>query len=158
MTSLFPLDTEMASCSGESVEAVERMKGFWWSIEDTAVNFTMRIQGTWEVFGKCQYNCKKKSVWEMIAESMATENPTFSPRPEQVEGNWKSLTLAFRKCCDHNCISGKDRKEWTFYREIGEFCNYACVRPYATGSSSERADWKISSLLWAYGFCCLKAT
>jgi len=25
----------MASCSGESVEAVERRKGFWWSREDT---------------------------------------------------------------------------------------------------------------------------
>ena len=35
MTSLFPLETKMASCSGESVEAVDRRKGFWWSREDT---------------------------------------------------------------------------------------------------------------------------
>ena len=26
--------------------------------------------------------------------SMAEENPNFSARPEQVEGKWKSLTLA----------------------------------------------------------------
>ena len=35
MTSLFLLETKMASCSGESVEAVKRRKGFWWSSEDT---------------------------------------------------------------------------------------------------------------------------
>ena len=40
-------------------------------------------------------NCKKKSVWELITASMAAENPNFSARPEQVEGKWKSLTLAF---------------------------------------------------------------
>ena len=45
---------------------------------------------------------------------MAAESPNFSARPEQVEGKWKSLTLAFRKCCDHNSISGNDRKECPF--------------------------------------------
>ena len=29
----------MGLCSGERVEAVARRKGFWWSREDTAVNF-----------------------------------------------------------------------------------------------------------------------
>ena len=32
--------------------------------------------------------------------SMPVENPNFSARPEQVEEKWKSLTLAFRRCCD----------------------------------------------------------
>ena len=38
---------------------------------------------------------------------MAAENPNFSARPGQVEGELKSLTLAFRKCCDHNRILRK---------------------------------------------------
>lgn len=87
-------------------------------------------------------NCKKKSVWELITASMAAENPNFSARPEQVEGKWKSLTLAFRKCCDHNSISGNDRKECPFYREIAELYGYRPnVRPYATSSSSGKADY-----------------
>ena len=49
-------------------------------------------------------NCKKKSVWELIT----AENPNFSARPEQFQGKWKSSTLAFRKCCDHNSISEND--------------------------------------------------
>ena len=53
-------------------------------------------------------NCKKKSVWELITASMTAENLNFSPRPEQVEGKWKSLTLAFRKCCEKNAhFTGK---------------------------------------------------
>ena len=55
---------------------------------------------------------------------MATENPNFSPQPEQVEGKFKSLTLAFRKCCDRNSFSGNDRKECPFYKEIAEFYGY----------------------------------
>ena len=35
MTSLFPLETKMASCPGESVEVAERRKGFWRNREDT---------------------------------------------------------------------------------------------------------------------------
>ena len=73
---------------------------------------------------------------------MAAENPNFSARPEQVEGKWKSLTLAFRKCCDHNSISGNDRKECPFYREIAELYGYRPnVRPYATSGSSGKADY-----------------
>jgi len=29
----------MASCSSESIEAVERKKGFWWSKEDTLFQY-----------------------------------------------------------------------------------------------------------------------
>ena len=65
-------------------------------------------------------NCKKKNVWELITASMAAENPNLSPRPERVEGKWKSLTLAFR----NNSISKNDRKEYPFYREIAEFYGY----------------------------------
>ena len=73
---------------------------------------------------------------------MATENPNFSARPEQVEGKWKSPTLTLRKCCDHNSISGDDKKECPFYREIAEFYGYRPnVRPYATSSSSGKADY-----------------
>ena len=96
----------MASCSGESVEAVERRKGFQWSREDTLLLISQYREHE-KLFRNV--NCKKKSVWELITASMAAENPNFSARPEQVEGKWKSLTLTFRKCCDHNSISGNDR-------------------------------------------------
>ena len=98
----------MASCSGGSVEAVERRKGFWWSREDTLLLISQYREHE-KLFRNV--NCKKKSVWELITASMAAENPNFSARPEQVEGKWKSLTLTFRKCCDDNSISGNDRKE-----------------------------------------------
>ena len=128
ITSLFSLETKMASCSGESVEAVEKRKGFWWSREDTLLLISQYREHE-KLFRNV--NCKKKSVWELITASMVAENPNFSARPEQVEGKWKSLTLAFRKCCDHNSISGNDRKECPFYREIAEFYGYRPnVRPY----------------------------
>ena len=139
ITSLFSLETKMASCSGESVEAVEKRKGFWWSREDTLLLISQYREHE-KLFRNV--NCKKKSVWELITASMVAENPNFSARPEQVEGKWKSLTLAFRKCCDHNSISGNDRKECPFYREIAEFYGYRPnVRPYATSSSSGKADY-----------------
>ena len=93
---LFSLETKMASCSGESVAAVERRKGFWWSKQD-ALLLISQYREHEKLFRNV--NCKKKSVWELITASMATENPNFSVRPEQVEGKWKSPTLAFRKCC-----------------------------------------------------------
>ena len=84
----------MASCSGESVEAVERRKGFWWSREDTLLLISQYREHE-KLFRNV--NCKKKSVWELITASMAAENPNFSRRPEQVEGKLKSLTLAIRQ-------------------------------------------------------------
>ena len=128
----------MAFCSGESVEAVERRKGFWLSREDTLLLISQYREHE-KLFRNV--NCKKKSVWELITASMAAENPNFSPRPEQVEGKLKSLTPAFRQDCDQNSILGNGRKECPFYREIVQF--YGCrpeVRQYATGSSSEKAD------------------
>ena len=56
--------------------------------------------------------------------------------------------LNWRKCCDHNSISGNDRKECPFYRKIAEFYGYRPkFRLYATSSGSGKADWKIWSLL-----------
>ena len=100
----------MTSCSGQSIEAVERRKGFWWSKEDTLLLIS-------------QYREHEKLF-------------------RDVNCNWKSLTLPFCKCCDHNSISGNDRKECPFYREIAEFYGYRPnVRPYATSSSSGKADY-----------------
>ena len=45
----------------------------------------------------------------MIAARMKSESSS-SPRADQCEGKWKDLTLAFRKCEDHNSQSGNDRK------------------------------------------------
>ena len=74
---------------------------------------------------------------------MAAENPNFSVRPEQVEGKGKSLTIAFRKCCDHNSISGNDRQEGPLYRAFADFYGYRPnVRPYATSRSSGKAEKK----------------
>ena len=61
---------------------------------------------------------------------MVAGNPNFSARPEQVKGKWKSLTLAFHKCCDHSSISGNGQKERPFYRESAEFYGY---RPNVSG-------------------------
>ena len=65
-------------------------------------------------------NYRKKSVWEKIRGEMVRVSPEFSARPEQVEGKWKSLTAAFRKCSDSNKTSGAGRKERTFYNELSE--------------------------------------
>lgn len=65
----------MASCSGESVEAVERRKGFWWSREDTLLLISQDREHE-KLFRNV--NCKKKSVWELITASIvAAENPNF---------------------------------------------------------------------------------
>ena len=118
MTSLFLLETKMVSCSGESVEAVERRKGFWWSSEDILLLIS-KYREHEKLFRTI--TCKKKSVWELITASMAAKNPNFST---QVEGEWKSLTLTYCKCCDQNNIVGNDQKECPFYREIAEFYGY----------------------------------
>ena len=129
----------MASCSGQSIEAVERRKGFWWSKEGNLLLISQYREHE-KLFR--DVNCKKKSLRELITASMATENPNFRARPEQVEGKWKSLTLAFCKCCNHNSISGNDQKECPFYREIAEFYGYRPnVRLYVTSSSSGKADY-----------------
>ena len=72
MTSLFSLETKMASCSGESVEAVERRKGFWWNREDTLLLISQYREHE-KLFR--DVNCKRKSVWELITASMVAENP-----------------------------------------------------------------------------------
>jgi len=61
----------MASCSGESVETVDRRKGFWWSRDDTLLLISQYSEHD-ELFRNV--NFKKKSVWELIA----AENPRES--------------------------------------------------------------------------------
>ena len=73
----------MALCSGESVEAVKRKKGFWWSTEDILLLISQSRDHE-KLF--TNINCKKESVWELMTARMAAENPNFSTRPEQVEG------------------------------------------------------------------------
>ena len=63
---LFSLETKMASCSGESVEAVERRKGFRWSKQD-ALLLISQYREHEKLFRNV--NCKKKSVWELITAS-----------------------------------------------------------------------------------------
>jgi len=50
----------MAACSGESVKAVERRKGFWWSREDTLL-FISQYREHEKLFRNVHR--KKKSVW-----------------------------------------------------------------------------------------------
>ena len=45
----------------------------------------------------------------MIAARMRRESGC-SPWPDQCEGKWKALTLAFQKCEDHNSKTGNDRR------------------------------------------------
>ena len=73
MTSLYPLETKMASFSGESVngEVVERRKGFWRSREDTLLLISHYREHE-KLFRNV--NCKRKNVWELITASMAAEN------------------------------------------------------------------------------------
>ena len=75
---------------------------------------------------------------------MAAENPNFRSRPEQDEGKWKSLTLAFRNCCDHNSISVNDRKNAHFTEKLQS----SMVKDsYATRSSSGLAALTRSNLI-----------
>ena len=80
MTSLFSLETKMASCSDESVEAVERRKGFWWNREDTLLLISQYREHE-KLFR--DINCKNTSAWELITASMVAENPNFSARRDQ---------------------------------------------------------------------------
>ena len=60
MTSLFPLETKMVSCSGESVDAVERRKGCSKkSREDTSL-LIFQYREHEKLFRNV--NCKKKSI------------------------------------------------------------------------------------------------
>ena len=82
-------------------------------------------------------------MWEIIADRMQRESQGNgnSLRSDQCEGKWKALTLAFRKCEDHNNKSGNDRRECPFYKELSEVYGYRPnVRPYATASSSSLGD------------------
>ena len=81
----------MASCSGESVEAVKRRTDFWRSREGTLLLISQYREHQEKLFRRV--NCKKKSVWELITASMAEENPNFSAPAEQVEGKWKLVTF-----------------------------------------------------------------
>ena len=65
ITSLFSLETKMASCSSESVEAAERRKGFWWSREDTLLLISQYREHE-KLFRNV--NCKKKSVQKLHRE------------------------------------------------------------------------------------------
>jgi len=58
----------MASCSGKSVETVERRKGFWWSREDTLLLISQYREHE-KLFRNVKF--KKKSLWEL----RAAENP-----------------------------------------------------------------------------------
>ena len=73
MTSLYPLETKMASCSGESVniEIVERRNGFWRSREDTLLLISQYREHE-KLFRNV--NCERKNVWELITACMAAEN------------------------------------------------------------------------------------
>ena len=71
----------MASCWGESVEAVERRKGFWRS-RDYILLLISQYREHETLFRNVHY--KKKRVWELITTSKAAVNPNFSARPEQV--------------------------------------------------------------------------
>ena len=59
---------------------------------------------------------KKKRVWEMVASRVRSESGLSGclVRAEQWEGKWKALTLAFRKCEDHNSRN-RQRKERILY-------------------------------------------
>jgi len=61
----------MALCSGDSVVAAERRKGFWWTREDTLLLISQYREHE-KPFRNL--NFKKKSVWELIA----AENPRES--------------------------------------------------------------------------------
>jgi len=70
-----------------SVEAVEGKKDFWWSREDTAVNFPR--QGTREALLKCKLSGEKR---------LGANNSEYGSRKSrlqrttwQVEGKWKSF-------------------------------------------------------------------
>ena len=128
----------MVSCLGQSVEAVERRKGFWKSREDTLL-FISQNREYEKLFRNV--NCKKKSFWELSTASIEQKISNFSTQPKQVKGTWKSFTLAFCKYCDQTSISGNDRKEYPFFRKIVWF--YGCrtnVCPYATSSSSGKEN------------------
>ena len=114
-----------------------RKKGYSWSREETLMLISL-YEEMKELFKNVNY--KKKQVWEMIAARMKSESSS-SPRADQCEGKWKALTLAFRKCEDHNSQSGNDRRECPFYKELAEVYGYRPnVRPYATASSSGNGD------------------
>ena len=127
----------MAAARSEENEVLLK-KGYSWSREDTLQLLSL-YEEMKELFQNVNY--KKKQIWEMIAVRMQSRKSGCSPRADQCEGKWKALTLAFRKCEDHNSKTGNDRRECPFYSELSEVYGYRPnVRPYATASSSGHGD------------------
>ena len=113
-----------------------KKKGYSWTREETRLLISL-YEEKQDLFKNINY--KKKQVWEIIASRMKEHDCTA--RPDQCEGKWKALTLAFRKCEDHNHQSGNNRRECPFYQELSEVYGYRPnVRPYATASSSGLGD------------------
>ena len=92
---ILPLETKIGV---ELTKVLREGKAFLWSREDTLLLISQYREHE-KLFRDVNY---KKRVWELITIRLTTENPNFGARPEQIEGKWKTLTLAFRKCCDHN--------------------------------------------------------
>lgn len=119
----------------DEIVVIEQKKGHSWTRNETLL-LIQTYKEHEKMFKDVKF--KKKSVWERIRARMVEVIPDFDGSVSQVEGKWKGLTAAFRKCCDHNSISGNSRKECPFYNEIAELYGYRPnVRPYATTSSSE---------------------
>lgn len=137
------LQIAMASAEASSettftidLEGLAKKKGYNWTREETLLLISL-YQEKKDLFQNVNY--KKKQIWEMIASKMSEHGCTA--RPEQCEGKWKALTLAFRKCEDHNNQSGNSRRECSFYKELADVYGYRPnVRPVATSSSSGLGD------------------
>lgn len=75
----------------------------------------------------------------MIATRMQCKSGAGSPQPDQCEGKWKALIVAFCKCEDHNNKSENDRRKCPFQKELSEVYGYRSnVTPYATVSNFPR--------------------
>ena len=105
----------MASAACEQNEILLK-KGYCWSREETLLLISLYEEKK-DMFQNVNY--KKKQVMEVIAAIMQAKSVesgrNILPRADQCEGKWKVLTLAFRKCEDHNSQTGNKRRECPFY-------------------------------------------
>ena len=86
-------------------------------------------------------NYKSKDIWKKITEDIEhelTKNKEFIvPTKVQVENKWKTIYNRYKKVTDHNNVSGNERKECPFYRELNDlFHNKPNVNPILTISSN----------------------
>jgi hypothetical protein len=98
----------------------------------------------------------KKDVWQKTSNEMELQSFQFSW--QQCEQKWKNLTKTYRDTIDHNRMSGNDRKECAYFKELQDCYGYrpnvqVLVRFFHFCSHCCQENWKLCSSISLLVFC-----